>query len=1448
MRSTHFLVAIFALVVTLLASQGAIAQRTVENDDLSLAMDEQTGLFTVLDKKANARWVQFSREQAARKQKPMEPLKIRKAGNIAVDGDLADWAGVPPVQITSDMVADVKNVSGDRDASASVCVMWDEKAVYLAAKVADDKRVFRDTSQAGDDLLKWWERDSLEMWIGERQVGMVVNPQKSIVALVTNPLDGCQIAVKETDEGYTVEASIPTRHFPDLAQGASVGQRVAFAVGVNDADATGEREGQIYYPKTWKHSQPDTFAEAVLADASGTVSQEQMEKAKEATQGAIRNLIPIKDPHPGFSFETEADNRGRGKLPIKVKVMLPEKGRDVLVEIEGPNEAEVSVIEYYPAPLVPEQGESWLALSPYADGLLVPLRADQLPRRWGGSGDMPFFAITNINAGYGYDCIFDTPDDARITLVNTSNDKDATVAVGAGWLSSMGRWRYTRKLRYRFCPTGGYVACAKAYREYAKEAGILKTLREKMERRPDVKLLLGAPDIWGGSVQFCQEAKAAGIERMIINGSFGIEKTKAVIDMGYLASVYDNYEDIMAGKPGRYGDCRVPEDSPLMADGKRMLGWPVHVTDPKTGKTQIDPKTGKPFIKEQFGKRCSALDLPAATKWIPRDQEEHPRNARFLDVTTATGLRECYDPNHYCTRTQDREYRQGLARYVGDELGLVLGGEHGTWWGAPYYDYWEGMQSGGFYSWPAGHVGMDLPKSREEIGEQYLKYGIGHYYRIPFWELVFGGCVVSYWYWGDSTGHLYNVAPEISYKQDLFNMLYGNPPLYWVSQPFSFKWSDPVLRERLLESYRNTCKLHEQIGFDEMLSHQWLTEDRTVQKTTFSSSTIVVVNFDEKKTYDLKDGDATYTLAPLGFFAKGPTILQYRVRIDGRDITYIKTTDYIFADGGGKAHDFGGIVTATPITVRTLGDGRLKLIRTKEGEASLVRPAQIAPKWDMATTHVLRLDDVGKRVEEVHLEVKDGDALVCGGTGTFEVVCGKEHDLPNLSIQEAAITFDPPQPKQGDKVTITAAAANEATAKAGDVPISFYLETVSPEGLIETKKASVDGKATANVSCALDTINLDGPRKIIVSVDPENRVPELIEGNNVAEKTIIIATDYARWRYKLTVEVANGKVEQEDAPVTLAVDFGKELKRLGGEGALDANSIRVCERKADGGPGQALPCQFDAGEGFDPKTNPVGEVVWLIPGKFSPNAKAQFIVYYDTLENGPKTGFRGKVWDAAKTTAATDAYTAVFDNGCIVGLYDKLGTVKDKSLLTGLIYSSGQTGWTKEEDSTVEGIDVLGNGPLRAVVKIRKRLRAGLNYEKIYTFYPRRFDMLFKANQALGIISRAYIGLEGTYEDPLGNKAKVDGAGDAEGVSGKCPDPKYYVVYAPGWAYSCVALTKFSNMTYWDGGAWGGVGLGGGDISGARMSYVLHPGQKDGAFGKVDWERLTNPPTARIAP
>jgi len=135
-------------------------------------------------------------------------------------------------------------------------------------------------------------------------------------------------------------------------------------------------------------------------------------------------------------------------------------------------------------------------------------------------------------------------------------------------------------------------------------------------------------------------------------------------------------------------------------------------------------------------------------------------------------------------------------------------------------------------------------------------------------------------------------------------MLCGRLPLHWVHRPFELNWTNPALREQLLESRRNTCKLHEQIGFDEMLNHEWLPPDRAVQKATFSSGTMVVFKVGDKP-YDLRHEGTTYRLSPLGFFAKGAKIPQYRIRQDSRDVTDGRMSYVIYR--GQKDGRFGQI-------------------------------------------------------------------------------------------------------------------------------------------------------------------------------------------------------------------------------------------------------------------------------------------------------------------------------------------------------------------------------------------------------------------------------------------------------------------------------------------------------------------------------------------------------------
>jgi hypothetical protein len=174
-----------------------------------------------------------------------------------------------------------------------------------------------------------------------------------------------------------------------------------------------------------------------------------------------------------------------------------------------------------------------------------------------------------------------------------------------------------------------------------------------------------------------------------------------------------------------------------------------------------------------------------------------------------------------------------LLEFCSKELKQVVGTETGIDPSVPYVHYYEGMLSLGRYRLPDS--GRDLLKYKPPTPD-FLKFQVGHFYRVPLWELVYHHCVVSTWYWGDYN----NKAPEVWDRRDLFNILYGTPPMYMFDQA---AWEKD--KARFVESYKNICPLVRKLGYGEMLSHEFLTPDHAVQRTRWNSGVEIIVNFEE---------------------------------------------------------------------------------------------------------------------------------------------------------------------------------------------------------------------------------------------------------------------------------------------------------------------------------------------------------------------------------------------------------------------------------------------------------------------------------------------------------------------------------------------------------------------------------------------------------------------------
>ena len=239
-------------------------------------------------------------------------------------------------------------------------------------------------------------------------------------------------------------------------------------------------------------------------------------------------------------------------------------------------------------------------------------------------------------------------------------------------------------------------------------------------------------------------------------------------------------------------------------------------------------------------------DIPAV-KWamedIPADVRDKGYLSRFIDTTYSVPLDECYSPSHPMGRRKCLKYRSILMGYMKD-LNLITGSEDCMEAGVPYTDYCEGMMSPGYYRNADCGRYITAKYTGDKVEDNSKKFMMDGKYRVPLWELVYGDCMVSYWYWGDSS----NSCPEYIPRRDLLNALYGTPPMYNVTVS---QWEE--YKEQIKESYKRAGLVALHTSAAEMLSFEYLTADKMVQKTVFEGGVSIVANFGETP-YTLPDG------------------------------------------------------------------------------------------------------------------------------------------------------------------------------------------------------------------------------------------------------------------------------------------------------------------------------------------------------------------------------------------------------------------------------------------------------------------------------------------------------------------------------------------------------------------------------------------------------------------
>jgi len=178
----------------------------------------------------------------------------------------------------------------------------------------------------------------------------------------------------------------------------------------------------------------------------------------------------------------------------------------------------------------------------------------------------------------------------------------------------------------------------------------------------------------------------------------------------------------------------------------------------------------------------------------------------------------------------------------------LLGGAEITSWFVPFGAYVEGGLSSNMFKEDEAH---SFPTT-STISLIYDKFGLNHIFMIPTFELVAHDLIASTWARDDAN----HIAQENWLKKNLFNVLYGNMPLWRLDSKI---WKEK--KDIFVRSYKRISEWTKQIAFDEMTSHKWLTAEGDIQMTEWSSGRYVVVNFGQNSAL-MKDGSI---LKPMSF-------------------------------------------------------------------------------------------------------------------------------------------------------------------------------------------------------------------------------------------------------------------------------------------------------------------------------------------------------------------------------------------------------------------------------------------------------------------------------------------------------------------------------------------------------------------------------------------------------
>lgn len=513
-------------------------------------------------------------------------------------------------------------------------------------------------------------------------------------------------------------------------------------------------------------------------------------------------------------------------------------GEELDITLRGVNgPAESSIIDsYYPRGfLFPAKVGGDLVL-PIGQGCLLkkdyPFTLDHTLPSYAGLGFvMPWWGQL-AQSGEGILAVTETPDDIGFRVVTEGGGGGQTCH--PYWQASLGNFRYTRRMKYRFYRKTDVVGLAKGYRRHAEKRGQALTLKEKARQRPNVDKLHGAMIFNIGIMadfekQGCCDKKKhhLSFDDALLRFQRIAEKAevkKAIMHVdGWGLDGYDSlHPDILPPNP----ECGGWAGLERMAVAIKKMGHMFLLHDQyadiyadadafSPDNTALDLSYVRPENNEWLGGRqqwlCPKRTMQFARRNLTEVQNKLKPSGTYLDCFTVGHLRECYDQRHPCSRHDTIESWLEILRMC-QGWGWATSSEGGADWAIPALDF----------CWTV-NVGVCPTDLKEKINGP-----LGD--PIPLYNLVWHDCLVQPEFFSIS-----DKTPDTR----LWCTLWGGIPSVGVSD-------QPERDAALVRSLMPICRLHESVGFEEIVNLEILDTDRKVMRSSFGDGTQVTVDLNDK--------------------------------------------------------------------------------------------------------------------------------------------------------------------------------------------------------------------------------------------------------------------------------------------------------------------------------------------------------------------------------------------------------------------------------------------------------------------------------------------------------------------------------------------------------------------------------------------------------------------------